>query len=248
LTLLRAGNAFVLLNHNNVATKLELQINDDNNDNSVFCEREETSRRGFLGAAVGLGVSTTSVMLSFSPPAFAAPSQEEIDKANVVKGYKRLQFLLDNWDKETTVCGMGGDKLERSCDRTPMKVMEYMGYRSTTDPLYKGEKTLRRLYDIAPAKRDGEYVEAVETFAENADEASGMAFISSWGEANPGESNVLFSARSFFWWLLRTIIHTHNSLLYYSVHFIYLLQVAERTEWSSSSSVQRKMSWPLEIV
>lgn len=183
LTLLRAGNAFVLLNHNNVATKLELQINDDN---SVFCEREETSRRGFLGTAVGLGVSTTSVMLSFSPPAFAAPSQEEIDKANVVKGYKRLQFLLDNWDKETTVCGMGGDKLERSCDRTPMKVMEYMGYRSTTDPLYKGEKTLRRLYDIAPAKRDGEYVEAVETFAENADEASGMAFISSWGEANPG--------------------------------------------------------------
>lgn len=191
LTLLRAGNAFILPNHNNVVSQLELQINDNNNDNSVFCEREETSRRGFLGTAVGLGVSTTSVMLSFSPPAFAAPSQEEIDKANVVKGYKRLQFLLDNWDKETTVCGMGGDKLERSCDRTPMKVMEYMGYKSTTDPLYKGEKTLRRLYDIAPAKRDGEYVEAVETFAENADEASGMAFISSWGESNPGEPNCI---------------------------------------------------------
>lgn len=188
LTLLRVGNAFILPNHNNVASQLELQI-DDNND-SVFEVTEETSRRGFLGATLGLGVSTTSVMmLSFSPPAFAASNQEEIDKANVVKGYKRLQYLLDNWEKETTVCGMGGDKLERSCDRTPMKVMEYMGYKSTTDPLYKAEKTLRRLYDNAPAKRDGEYVEAVEIFAENADEASGMAFISSWGESNPGESN-----------------------------------------------------------
>merc|ERR1712222_122922 len=81
---------------------------------------------------------------------------------------------------------MGGDNLESRCDRTPVKVMEYLGYKSTTDPLYKAEKTLRRLYDIAPAKRDGEFVDAVDVFAENADEASGMAFISSWGEANPG--------------------------------------------------------------
>jgi hypothetical protein len=94
---------------------------------------------------------------------------------------------LDNWEKETTVCGMGGDKLEVSCDRSPLKVMEYLGYKSTTDPLYKAEKTLRRLYENAPAKRDAEFIEAVDVFAENADEASSMAFISSWGEANPGK-------------------------------------------------------------
>jgi len=183
-TLLTIGNGFTLLNHNNVVSRLQLQIDDNNND-SVFVG-EETCRRGFIGTAFGIGVSTTGAILSFSSPAFADSKQEETDKVNVVKGYKRLQYLLDNWEKETTVCGMGGDKLERSCDRTPMKVMEYMGYKSTTDPLYKADKTLRRLYENAPAKRDSEFVEAVEVFAENADEASGMAFISSWGESNPG--------------------------------------------------------------
>mmetsp|Transcript_30323 Transcript_30323/g.73777 ORF Transcript_30323/g.73777 Transcript_30323/m.73777 type:complete len:256 (-) Transcript_30323:171-938(-) len=151
------------------------------------------SRRGFLkdsitAALIGVPLGLTSAV-SMPLPAAAkssSMSQEDIDKQNVVKGYKRLQYLLDNWEKETTVCGMGGDKLERSCDRTPLKVMDYMGYKATTDPLYKGEKTLRRLYLLAPADKDAEFVEAVEAFAENADEASGMAFISSWGEANPG--------------------------------------------------------------
>ncbi len=176
LTILRAGHSFVLPSGNDAAQRLELQV--DGNT--------EEDRRGFLSTAIGIGVSTG--ILSFNTPAFAAKmSQEDVDKQNVVKGYQRLQYLLDNWEKETTICGMGGDKLEVSCDRSPMKVMEYMGYKSTTDPLYKAEKTLRRLYENAPAKRDSEFVEAVEAFAENADEASGMAFISSWGEANPGE-------------------------------------------------------------
>ena len=187
--MLRAGDSLVLPDQKSIPSQLHLQ--DENVDNVSYVTEE--TRRGFIGKAFGLGVSTTAVVSSFSSPAFGAPKQEEIDKANVVKGYKRLQYLLDNWEKETTVCGMGGDKLERSCDRTPLKVMEYMGYKSTTDPLYKAEKTLRRLYENAPAKRDAEFIEAVEVFAENADEASGMAFISSWGEANPGTSIYSFN-------------------------------------------------------
>ena len=179
LALLRTGQSFVVPSQNNGAQQLELW-------SSAF-DGEETGRRGFMGTAFGIGVSATSGILSFNTPAFAAMSQEDIDKTNVVQGYLRLQFLLDNWDTETTVCGMGGDNLESRCDRTPVKVMEYMGYKSTTDPLYKAEKTLRRLYDIVPAKRDSEFVEAVDVFSQNADEASGTAFISSWGEANPGE-------------------------------------------------------------
>lgn len=61
-----------------------------------------------------------------------------------------------------------------------------MGYKATNDPLFKAEKTLRRLYPLVPMDKDVEFIDAVEAFAENADEASGMAFISSWGEANPG--------------------------------------------------------------
>ena len=176
LALATAGDAFILPNTKHVVsdsttTVTQLHSKIDGND----ALGEETSRRGFIGTSFGLGVSTGLILSG--QPAFAAANQEEIDKAKIVKGYQRLQYLLENWEKETTVCGMGGDKLERSCDRTPMKVMEYMGYRSTTDPLYKAEKTLRRLYEDAPVnpKLDAEFIEAVEVFAENADEASGMA-------------------------------------------------------------------------
>ena len=61
-----------------------------------------------------------------------------------------------------------------------------MGYRSTTDPLFKVDKTLRRLESLVPSDRTVEYLDAVEKLAEAADEASGMAYVSSWGEANPG--------------------------------------------------------------
>jgi len=74
----------------------------------------------------------------------------------------------------------------KGCERTPLKVMEYMGYRSTTDPLFKVDKTLRRLESLVPADRTVDYLDAVEKLAEAADEASGMAYVSSWGEANPG--------------------------------------------------------------
>jgi hypothetical protein len=143
------------------------------------------NRRDLLGIVATASAVALSGLCFNSQPVLAL-SQEEQDKANILKGYQRLQYLLDNWEKETTVCGMGGDKLERSCERTPLKVMDYLGYKATNDPLFKAEKTLRRLYQLAPPNRDVEFIEAVERYAENADEASGMAYISSWGEANPG--------------------------------------------------------------
>mmetsp|Transcript_39534 Transcript_39534/g.114441 ORF Transcript_39534/g.114441 Transcript_39534/m.114441 type:complete len:209 (+) Transcript_39534:76-702(+) len=143
----------------------------------------EVSRREIL-ASVGASALATSLL--GSKPALAL-SQEEIDKANIVKGYKRLVYLLDNWEKETTVCKIGqtttfGDE----CERTPLKVMDYLGYKSTNDPLFKVEKTLKRLGSLVPTDRDVDYLDAVENLLQNAEEASGMAYVSSWGEANPG--------------------------------------------------------------
>lgn len=143
----------------------------------------EISRRDILA---GVGAAVVATSLFGSQPAFAL-SQEEIDKANIVKGYKRLVYLLDNWEKETTVCKIGqtttfGDE----CERTPLKVMDYLGYKSTNDPLFKVEKTLKRLGALVPAERDVDYLDAVENLLQNAEEASGMAYVSSWGEANPG--------------------------------------------------------------
>mmetsp|Transcript_8159 Transcript_8159/g.17594 ORF Transcript_8159/g.17594 Transcript_8159/m.17594 type:complete len:234 (-) Transcript_8159:2399-3100(-) len=203
------GEAFLLPTAKfSVRTHHEMRLQIDGGNEEI-----ETGRRDFIGTAFGIGVSTATsglVLVSGQPALAAAANQPEIDKANVIKGYQRLQFLLDNWDKETTVCGMGGDKLEVSCDRTPVKVMDYLGFKSTKDPLYKAEKTLRRLYEDAPANRDAEFIDAVEVFSENAEEASSMAFISSWGEANPGGGKdrvELFIERA-----KKNVINSRNSL------------------------------------
>ena len=55
----------------------------------------------------------------------AAPSyaQENSDKEKIEKGLQRLTYLLDNWEKETTVCNRT-DNPYIGCERTPEKVME----------------------------------------------------------------------------------------------------------------------------
>lgn len=144
-----------------------------------------TSRRNLFSqfaasAAIAVFITTNA------QPAFASMSQEEKDKSNIVKGYKRLNYLLDNWDEETTVCKTGNDNPYLGCDRTPVKVMDYLGYRNTEDPLFKADKTMRRLEALVPDDKEGEYLEALDTWIEKAEEGSGMAYISSWGESNPG--------------------------------------------------------------
>lgn len=64
--------------------------------------------------------------------------------------------------------------------------MDYLGYKSINDPLFKVDKTLARLGNLVPSDQDIDYFEAVENLLQNAEEASSMAFVSSWGEANPG--------------------------------------------------------------
>ena len=64
-------------------------------------------RREFLTIIIG-STSGSLLILSNSPPAnAAASSQEQKDKENIVKGYNRLQYLLNNWEDETTVCKTG---------------------------------------------------------------------------------------------------------------------------------------------
>ena len=143
----------------------------------------QVDRRDFLTRLVFIGSAT----IVSSPTIASAASQEQKDKENIVKGYNRLQYLLDNWEAETTVCKTGqettfGDK----CERTPVKVMEYLGFKSTNDPLFKADQTMLRLKGIVPEDGEVDFYEAVDAFAQNAEEANSMAFVSSWGEANPG--------------------------------------------------------------
>lgn len=145
------------------------------------------SRRTAIGA---LGLSSLwTIRLAVSQPALAKTSpQDEADKLKIAKGYQRLSYLLDNWVQETTQCGVSDNPYVSAggCERTPLKVMDYLGYRNINDPLFKAEKTMRRLENLVPSDRQIEYLEAIEQWVEAADEGSGMAYISSWGEANPG--------------------------------------------------------------
>eukprot|EP00543_Licmophora_paradoxa_P001985 CAMPEP_0202457100 /NCGR_PEP_ID=MMETSP1360-20130828/14194_1 /ASSEMBLY_ACC=CAM_ASM_000848 /TAXON_ID=515479 /ORGANISM="Licmophora paradoxa, Strain CCMP2313" /LENGTH=260 /DNA_ID=CAMNT_0049077089 /DNA_START=36 /DNA_END=818 /DNA_ORIENTATION=- len=168
-----------------ISTTLQLD------SNPIIPSSSSLSRRSFWKSASIFGATATGLWFNDTPSVLAAGtktklSQEEQDKANIVKGYKRLNYLLDNWEKETTVCKTGNDNPYLGCERTPMKVMEYLGYRSMNDPLFKAEKTMMRLEPLVPSKFESEYLDAMERWSEKADEGSGIAYISSWGESNPG--------------------------------------------------------------
>lgn len=45
---------------------------------------------------------------------------------------------------------------------------------------------MMRLKDFVPSDKEVDFYEAIDAFAQNAEEANSMAFVSSWGEANPG--------------------------------------------------------------
>ena len=64
--------------------------------------------------------------------------------------------------------------------------MEYLGFKSIDDPLFKADATMMRLKDIVPSDREVEFYEAVDAFSQNAEEANSMAFGARWGEANAG--------------------------------------------------------------
>jgi hypothetical protein len=114
--------------------------------------------------------------------------QDQQDKEMLVAGLARLNYLLDNWEKETTICGNSDNPYIGLCERNPIKVMDYMGYKSTADPLFKADARLKRLA-LSVSLDDNKvpaYLDAMEKWAEAAEEASGMAYVSSWGESNPG--------------------------------------------------------------
>ena len=110
---------------------------------------------------------TTALLTTFatSSPAFAAttpPTAEEIER--IKTGYQNIKFLLENWEKETTVCRENGGECKRDADA----VRRYLGLRSTTDPLFQIEKVCakgRFMPDLDPDKLDA-FFEATEEWWE----------------------------------------------------------------------------------
>uniref|UniRef100_A0A6V2AVP8 Uncharacterized protein n=1 Tax=Ditylum brightwellii TaxID=49249 RepID=A0A6V2AVP8_9STRA len=153
------------------------------NANSALNMKAEASRRDVFekAAFVAIGLGTSS---GFVPAAYAAgspPSAAELERIKI--GYKKIAYLLENFDQETTVCKENGGECKRDAD----PVRRYMGLRSTTDPLFQIEKVFAKAkyMDIDPDKLE-DFFEATEDWNTAVNMSNSMAFISQFGEYNPG--------------------------------------------------------------
>ena len=155
----------------------------------------ESSRRHFL-----LLLSSATLALGNPNTAGAAAVASPADLKKLQIGHSRVQYLLSNWDTLTetfnnkamsnteqkqvvrTEGGGGG-----FCDKTPLIVQEYLGYKSTEDPLFKADKLMLKAVSLVDESvmDAADYVDLVERYREKADQTSLMAYTSSWGEANP---------------------------------------------------------------
>lgn len=109
------------------------------------------------------------------------PTAEELDR--IKAGYQQIDYLLQNWDAATTVCRENGGECKRDADA----VRRALGLRSTTDPLFQIEKVFAKVkeLDLDPDKLEL-FFDAAEEWNSALNMSNSMAFISQFGEYNPG--------------------------------------------------------------
>lgn len=102
---------------------------------------DEVSRRNLFKSAVSFSIASISTIASpdFAFAAKGPPTKEEL--ARIKTGYEKLNYLLDNFEQETTICRENGGECKRDAD----PVRKYMGLRSTTDPLFQIEKVFEKV-------------------------------------------------------------------------------------------------------
>lgn len=137
-------------------------------------------------------------------PAAAAlpkvPTMQELSQLSA--GLARIDYLLDNWDRETTVCTgvSGAGDLEdaqvvrtmnqNKCYKTPLRVQKFIGASSTLDPLFKADQLMIRAQPLVGEADAEAYADAVDAFVTKQQMSSTMAYTSSWsGFENPGGSS-----------------------------------------------------------
>lgn len=160
----------------------------------------DQSRRDALlsvskGAAAFLVGAPALTFLPEPSLAAAVPSSKELERFPL--GLARVRYLLDHWEEITTKCGSNPNSKQvvrteggggGFCDRTPLRVQEFLGYKSTDDPLFKADKLMLRAAPLVDPDSFEDYLSVVERYREKADNGSMMAYTSSWGEANPNGS------------------------------------------------------------
>mmetsp|Transcript_21644 Transcript_21644/g.30330 ORF Transcript_21644/g.30330 Transcript_21644/m.30330 type:complete len:242 (+) Transcript_21644:63-788(+) len=130
---------------------------------------------------------------------FAASTPSDVELRRLQEGYSRVIYLLNNWESLTQKCGkvIMSDNERRQivrtegggggsgCEKTPLIVQDFLGYKSTNDPLFKADKLMLRAAPLVDPDDFEAYLDTVEKYREKADQGAMMAYTSSWGEANP---------------------------------------------------------------
>ena len=98
--------------------------------------------------------------------------------------YEGIVYLLNNFEQETTVCRENGGECKRDADA----VRKYLGLRSTTDNLFQIEKVFAKVKYMDSLDPDNleAFFEATEDYNTAMNMSNSMAFISQFGEYNPG--------------------------------------------------------------
>jgi len=168
----------------------------------------QSRRQAFKTTAAIFTGAAATLLTPLPSHAETTPSQKDIEKLQ--RGHARVRYLLENWDSITQTCGKGiMSDLERKqiirtegggggfCEKTPLKVQDYLGYKSTNDPLFKADKLMLKAAPLVDPDFFEDYLDVVEQYREKADQGAMMAYTSSWGEANPGGGK-----ESEFYWVI----------------------------------------------
>jgi len=113
-----------------------------------------------------------------APPLAALAANDPNDATRLQKGLTDIDFLLDNWDRETTNPNTG--------DREPDRVRVFLGLRTTTSPLFQSEKLLAKVQSRVDDDKFEDWIEAVEGWNSHVSKVNELAYTSSFGEYNPG--------------------------------------------------------------
>jgi hypothetical protein len=164
-----------------------------------YVNQPSQSRRVLFDNSL-ITIGRICAVASFVPlPSHAAsvPTAEELEKLRL--GHARVSYMIDHWDEVTKICGTtvmsdterrqvvrteGGGGTD-SCSKNPLRVQEFIGYKSVNDPLYRADKLMVRASSLVKADDYEDYLDAVEQYREKADSTALLAYTSSWGEANP---------------------------------------------------------------
>ena len=142
-----------------------------NAQSSVSMAVPRASRR----EALSIGAAAAAFVVA-SPPRAAFASLDPNDMSRFKKALEGVNYLLDNWEQETTECTKqaGG---ANECTDQPDKVRYYVGLRTTDHPLFQLDKLYAKAQTQLPDDADfEEWIEATEGLASQIAKINELAY------------------------------------------------------------------------